>query len=157
MRHAKEGKEKREAASQETNVSPGIGAIGEQSFEVFPGDEFAAVHPRLNGPESSEDTDLLHSTHHGGYVQSLQLCVHRVQSSHQVLEEKIKDLRQADQFLAVHQERSHLHPVHVDHPALVGVGVGVSVAAATAATTSPATPGIAVVVIGHKTVDHTRG
>lgn len=134
------------------NISPGIGAIGEQSFEVFSGDEFAAVHPRLDGPQTAEDPDLLHSTHHGGYVQSLQLGVHRVQPSHQVLKEEIKDLWQANQFLAVHQERSHLHTVHVDHPALVGVGV----AAASAGSPDPATPGAAAVVIGHETVDHIR-
>lgn len=86
------------------NISPGIGAIGEQSFKVFSGDEFAAVHPRLDGPQTAEDPDLLHSTHHGGYVQSFQLGVYRVQASHQVLQEEIKDLRQANQFLTVHQE-----------------------------------------------------
>lgn len=151
MRHAEGGKGGR--ASQETSISPGVGAIGEQSFEVFPGDEFAAVHPGLDGPQPAENPDLLDSTHHRGYVQSLQLGVHRVQPSHQVLEEEIKDLRQADQFLAVHQEWSHLHPMHVDHPALVGV----SVAAASAATTDPATPGAGAVVIGHETVDHIGG
>lgn len=43
--------------------------------------------------------------------------------------------------------------MHVDHPALVSVGV----AAATAATTNPATPDTAAVVIGHETVDQIRG
>lgn len=151
MRHAEEGK--RERASQETSILPGIGAIGEQSFKVFPGDEFTAVHPGLDGPQPAEDPDLLDSTHHWGYVQSLQLGVHCVQAPHQVLEEEIKDLRQADQFLAVHQERSHLHPMHVDHPALVGV----CVAAASTATTDPATPGAAAVVIGQETVHYIGG
>lgn len=103
IRHAEEGKGIR-SESQEIIVSPGICAIGEQSFEVFPGDELAAVHPWLDGPQPAKDSNLLHSTHHGGYVQSLQFSVDSVQPSHQVLEEKIKDLRQADQFLAVHQE-----------------------------------------------------
>ena len=76
-----------------------------------------------------------------------------MQPSHQVFEEEIKDLRQANQFLAVHQEGSHLYPMHVDHPALVGVGI----AAACAGTTDPSTPGAAAVVIGHETVDHTGG
>lgn len=148
MRHAKEGKRGR--ASQESSISPGVGAIGEQSFKVFPGNEFAAVHPGLNGSQPAEDPDLLDSTHHRGYVQSLQLGVHCVQPSYQMLEKEIKDLRQADQFLAVHQERSHLHPMHVDHPAL---GVGVGVAAASAATTDSTTPGTA----GHETVDPIGG
>lgn len=151
MRHAEEGKGGR--ASQETSISPGIGAIGEQSFKVFPGDEFAAVDPGLDGPQPAEDPDLLDSTHHRRYVQSLQLGVHRMQPSHQVLEKEIKDLRQADQFLAVQQERSYLHPMHVDHPALVGVGV----AAASAGTTDPASPRAAAVVISHETVDHIGG
>lgn len=146
-------KAKGEERAKKKSISPGIGAIGEQSFEVFPGDEFAAVHPGLDGPKPAEDPNLLNSTHHGGYVQSLQLSVHCMQPSHQVLEEKIKDLRQADQFLAVHQKRSHLHSMHVDHPALVGVGV----AAASAGTTDPSTPGTAAVVIGHETVDHIGG
>lgn len=134
------------------SISPGIGAIGEQSFEVFSGDEFAAVHPRLDGPQTAEYPDLLHSTYHGGYVQSLQLGVHRVQPSHQVLKEEIKDLWQANQFLTIHQERSHLHPMHVHHPAL-----GVGVATASGGSTNSATPGAAAVVISHETVDHIRG
>lgn len=148
IRHAEEGKRGR--VSRETRISPGVGAISEQSFEVFPGDEFTAVHPGLDGPQPTEDPDLFHSTHHGRYVQSLQLGVHCMQPSHQVLQEEIKDLREADQLLAVHQERSHLHPMHVDHPAL-------GVAAASTGTTDSAAPCAATVVIGHKTVDHIGG
>jgi len=126
--------------------SPGVGAVVVQSFEVLPGDELAAVDAGLDGPQPAQDADLLHRAHHGRYIQALQLGVDRVQPPHQVLQEEVEDLRQADQLLPLHQERRHLHPVQVDHLTLV--------AAAPAAAAPRAGPAAAA---GEETVDEAVG
>ncbi|KAG7238822.1 hypothetical protein INR49_030366 [Caranx melampygus] len=54
-----------------------VGAPELWSLEVLSGDEFTAVHPGLDGAESSEDADLLHIAHHRRDLQPLQLGVDR--------------------------------------------------------------------------------
>lgn len=97
---------------------PGAGAVLVQRLEVLPGDELAAVHAGLDGAESPQDAHLLHGAHHGRDVQPLQLGVDGVQPAHQVLQEEVEHLRQADQLLAVHAEAGHLHAVHLHQLAL---------------------------------------
>lgn len=75
---------------------PCIGAVVVKGLEVLSGDQFAAVHSWLDGPESPQDPDLLHITHHRRDLQPLQLGVHGVQSPDQVLQKQIKSLRKAD-------------------------------------------------------------
>ena len=106
---------------------PGAGAVLVQRLEVLPGDELAAVHAGLDGAEPPQDAHLLHGAHHRADVQPLQLGVHGVQPAHQVLQEEVEHLRQADELLAVHAEAGHLHAVHLHQLALAaksGVGGG---------------------------------
>lgn len=108
---------------KKTNFSPGppgIGAVPVQRLEVGPCDELAPVHSGLDGTESTQDAHLLHGAHHRADVQPLQLGVDGVQSAHQVLQEELEHLRQADQLHAVHGERRHLRAVNFHHLA-VGV------------------------------------
>lgn len=98
--------------------SPGIGAVPVQRLEVGPCDELAPVHPGLDGAESPQDAHLLHGAHHRADLQPLQLGVDGVQPAHQVLQEELEHLRQADQLHAVHRERRHLGAVNFHHPAV---------------------------------------
>lgn len=130
---------------------PGIGAVVIKRLEVFSGDEFAPVHARLNGPKSAQDPHLLHRAHHRTYIQPLQLGVDGVQSADQVLQEQVEHLREADELLAVHGERGHLHPVHLHHLTLVIVDTAgpVPVSAAAAAASAAGA--------GDESVDHAAG
>ena len=55
--------------------------------------EFAAIHTRLDGAESSQDAHLLHVAHDWHYVQPLELRINRVEATNQVLEEHLESLR----------------------------------------------------------------
>ena len=95
--------------------SPGVGAVPVQRLEVGPGDELATVDSGLDGSEPPQDAHLLHGAHHRADVQPLQLGIDGVQSAHQVLQEELEHLRQADQLHAVDRERSHFHAVNFHH------------------------------------------
>ena len=99
--------------------SPRVGAVVVQGLKVFPGDEFTAVDPGLDGAEPSEDADLLYVAHHRRDLEALQLGVHRVQPPHQVLEKQVERLGETDELAAVHGERRHLRAPQLDHLALV--------------------------------------
>ncbi|PVD34178.1 hypothetical protein C0Q70_05443 [Pomacea canaliculata] len=99
----------------------GTTEIGEKYTE----DEFTPVHTWLYSAQSTKDAHLLHVTHYGCDVQALQLGVHGVQAAHQVLQEAVKGLRQADELAAIHHEGRHLGaPVfnHLAHVVLLVAG-----------------------------------
>ena len=104
-------------------ISPGVGAVIVEDVEFFTRDELAPVDAGLYGPQPPENPDLLHVTHHGSDVQSLQLRVHCVQPSHQMFQEKFECLRQADKFPTLHVEGGHLFPTVGDDFAHIVVGV----------------------------------
>ena len=104
-------------------ILPRVGAVIVEDVEFFTGDELAPVDAGLYGPQPPENPDLLHVTHHGGDVQSLQLRVHCVQPSHQMLQEKFECLGQADKFPTLHVEGGYLFPTVGDDFAHIVVGV----------------------------------
>lgn len=65
---------------------PGRGAVAIEDVEVLARQQLASVDARLNCAESSQNPHLLHVAHQRDDVQSLQLCVHRVQAPDEVLE-----------------------------------------------------------------------
>ena len=66
--------------------SPTSGAVLVQGVEVGVCDELAPVHPRLDGPQSSQHPDLLHVADDGVDVEPLALGVDGVEAAHQVLQ-----------------------------------------------------------------------
>lgn len=100
----------------------GIGAVIVEGLEVLPGDEFAAVHSGLDGPQSPQDANLFHIAHHRRDLQPLQLGVDGVQAPHQVLQKQVESLGQADQLAALHREGSHFGPPQIHHFALIILG-----------------------------------
>lgn len=99
--------------------SPCIGAVVEERLEVLPGDEFAPVHPGLDGSQPPQHPDLLHVAHHRTNVQPLQLGVDGVEPADQVLEEHVESLRQTDELRAFDRERGQLGTFHLHQLALV--------------------------------------
>lgn len=53
--------------------------------------------------------------HYRRDLQPLQLGVDRVQAPHQVLQEQVESLGQADQLAALHREGSHFGPPQIHH------------------------------------------
>ena len=66
---------------------------------------------------------LLHVADHGGELEPLALGVDGVQPPHQVLQEQLEDLRQAQHRLVTDHEGCDLLPTIVDNLAIIGRGV----------------------------------
>lgn len=73
----------------------------------------------MDGPQSAQDADLLHVTHHRRDLQPLEFGVDGVQTPDQVFEKQVKRLGQADELLSVHRERGHLGAPELHHPTLI--------------------------------------
>lgn len=101
-------------------VSPGRGAVLVECVEVLAGEQLAPVDPGLDGPQSPQDPHLLHVADDRGDVQPLELGVDRVEAAHQVLEEQLEGLGQAQQIVPVHQESGDLRPTVLDQTTVVG-------------------------------------
>ena len=99
---------------------PGSGAVSVEDVKVFAREQLAAVDARLDGTEAAQNADLFHVADEWHNVQPLQFGVNGVQSADQVLQEKLKGLRQAEHRLAVDDERGHLLIAIVNQFALIG-------------------------------------
>lgn len=103
---------------------PCRGAVPVEHVEVLAGQQLAAVDAGLDGAQAAQDAHLLHVAHERHDVQALELGVHGVQPAHQVLEEQLEGLRQAQHRVALDDEGRHLLAAVVHQLALVGRGVG---------------------------------
>ena len=83
------------------NTEPGVGAVVVEYVELGGRDELAAVDARLNGTETAQNAHLLDIADDRRDVESLQLGVDGVQAAHEVLQEQLERLRQADQLSTV--------------------------------------------------------
>ena len=101
------------------NTEPGVGAVVVEYVELGGRDELAAVDARLNGTETAQNAHLLDIADDRRDVESLQLGVDGVQAAHEVLEEQLERLRQADELAAVHAERGDASAAVVDQAARV--------------------------------------
>ena len=86
----------------------GVVAVLVKDVELGARDELTAVDAGLDGSQAPEDADLLHVAHERLDVQALQLGVDGVQAAHQVLEEELEGLGQADELPPVHGEGGHV-------------------------------------------------
>ena len=73
----------------------------------------------MNGTETAQNAHLLDIADDRRDVESLQLGVDGVQAAHEVLEEQLERLRQADELAAVHAERGDASAAVVDQAARV--------------------------------------
>lgn len=103
---------------------PGGGAVTVEDIKVLAGQELAAVHPGLDGAQPAQNANLLHIADQRDNVQPLQLRVDSVKSSHEVLQEELKGLRQTQHGVARDDEGRHLLPAVLDQFALVRRGIG---------------------------------
>lgn len=102
---------------------PGSCAVAIEDVKVLAGEQLAAIDARLNGAEAAQNTHLLHVADERYDVEALQLGVDGVQTAHQVLEEELEGLRQAEHGLAADDEGGHLLAAILDQFALVGAGI----------------------------------
>lgn len=102
---------------------PGCSAVPVQHVEVLARQQLASVDPRLDGSETPQDPDLLHVANERHDVQTLQLRVNGMQPPHEMLQEQLERLRQAQHRLALDDESGDLLSAIVDQLALVGGGV----------------------------------
>ena len=105
-------------------ILPCSGAVPVEDVEVFARKEFAAVHARLDGAQTSEYPNLLYVTHQRHDVQPLQLCVDGVEPADQVFEEEFEGLGEAEHGVSGDDEGSNLLPPVVDQLTLVSCRVG---------------------------------
>ena len=102
---------------------PGGGAILVEKIKVRVCDEFTSVDPRLDGSKTSQDSHLLHVADHGHHLQPLALGVDGVEAAHQVLEEQLECLRQAEHCLAIDHKSCYFLSSVLDHLAVVSSGI----------------------------------
>lgn len=99
---------------------PGGGAVLVENVEVLDGEQLAPVDAGLDGAQASQHTHLLHVAHQGLDAQPLELGVDCVQAAHQVLQEQLERLREAQHRLVVDDEGRHLLAAVFDQLAVVG-------------------------------------
>ena len=114
---------KRWSFFSKSSTLPWGGAVLVEGVEVGVGQQLASVDARLDGAQPAEDAHLLHVAHDRRDLQSLQLGVHGVEAAHQVLQEELERLGEAEHGLAVDGEGGDLLAAVVHDLALVGRGV----------------------------------
>ena len=77
------------------------GAILVEFVKITVRQQLTSVDPRLDGPKASEHPDLLHVADDGVDVEPLALGVDGVEAAHQVLQEQLECLRQAEHGFAL--------------------------------------------------------
>ena len=82
-------------------ILPLCGAIFVEFVKITVRQQLTSVDPRLDGPEASEHPDLLHVADDGVDVEPLALGVDGVEAAHQVLQEQLECLRQAEHSFAL--------------------------------------------------------
>ena len=81
--------------------SPWSSAVFVEKIKVRVCNQFTSIDTGLNCTQTSQHPHLLHVADHWCHLQPLALGVHCVQSTHQVLQEQLKCLRQTQHSFAI--------------------------------------------------------
>jgi len=79
-------------------------AIFEEFIKIGVCQQLATIHSRLDCPKAPKDSDLFYITNKRHDLQPLELCVDGVETAHQVLQEHLKGLGEAQHGFAINDE-----------------------------------------------------
>ena len=98
---------------------PGSCAVPVENIEVLAAKQFAPIHSWLDSTETTKDPDLLHVAHHRHDVKSLEFSIHCVETTYEMLKEKLESLRETQHCLCINDKGCYLLTTIINKLALI--------------------------------------